>query len=104
SRRRHTRSLRDWSSDVCSSDLLGYLKTPRDGVYSREVAEYFRRSDWPQPLTVSEAQTLEQALLALADAEDGTSAKPVREFIARPEDVVLDIPPDVNPKLVDAFL
>src|SRR6266496_4959952 len=24
SRRRHTRSLRDWSSDVCSSDLSGY--------------------------------------------------------------------------------
>src|SRR6266403_3702193 len=35
SRRRHTRSLRDWSSDVCSSDLtaerlfreIGYQKT-----------------------------------------------------------------------------
>src|SRR5699024_11970943 len=28
SRRRHTRSKRDWSSDVCSSDLvgLGYIK------------------------------------------------------------------------------
>src|SRR5690349_11163662 len=25
SRRRHTRSLRDWSSDVCSSDLLALL-------------------------------------------------------------------------------
>src|SRR6267378_6699566 len=25
SRRRHTRSLRDWSSDVCSSDLAGDL-------------------------------------------------------------------------------
>src|SRR5204863_4079278 len=25
SRRRHTRSLRDWSSDVCSSDLDAYL-------------------------------------------------------------------------------
>src|SRR6266403_3402866 len=25
SRRRHTRSLRDWSSDVCSSDLTYYL-------------------------------------------------------------------------------
>src|SRR6266496_2954073 len=25
SRRRHTRSLRDWSSDVCSSDLVGPL-------------------------------------------------------------------------------
>src|SRR5699024_4359636 len=31
-RRRHTRSKRDWSSDVCSSDLAGYgrrtLQTP----------------------------------------------------------------------------
>src|SRR5699024_1058973 len=26
SRRRHTRSKRDWSSDVCSSDLLHFLK------------------------------------------------------------------------------
>src|SRR5437868_15525455 len=25
SRRRHTRSKRDWSSDVCSSDLKGYV-------------------------------------------------------------------------------
>src|SRR5207249_9759438 len=27
SRRRHTRSKRDWSSDVCSSDLALYLQT-----------------------------------------------------------------------------
>src|SRR5438874_7304632 len=27
SRRRHTRSLRDWSSDVCSSDLLLVVAT-----------------------------------------------------------------------------
>src|SRR5699024_12216083 len=26
SRRRHTRSKRDWSSDVCSSDLAHYVK------------------------------------------------------------------------------
>src|SRR2546421_8114234 len=26
SRRRHTRSDRDWSSDVCSSDLLGFSR------------------------------------------------------------------------------
>src|SRR5215469_17129004 len=26
SRRRHTRSLRDWSSDVCSSDLLAMIQ------------------------------------------------------------------------------
>src|SRR5438105_649163 len=32
SRRRHTRSTRDWSSDVCSSDLFsnGTLKSTRD--------------------------------------------------------------------------
>src|SRR5204862_1082266 len=28
SRRRHTRSLRDWSSDVCSSDLLAVAIPP----------------------------------------------------------------------------
>src|SRR5690349_24095297 len=34
SRRRHTRSLRDWSSDVCSSDLLG----DRSGTFPLLVA------------------------------------------------------------------
>src|SRR6266542_3986499 len=29
SRRRHTRCYRDWSSDVCSSDLLGWSEEPR---------------------------------------------------------------------------
>src|SRR5699024_11810236 len=29
SRRRHTRSKRDWSSDVCSSDLHSYQEHPR---------------------------------------------------------------------------
>src|SRR5699024_11728909 len=28
SRRRHTRSIRDWSSDVCSSDLLSHQTIP----------------------------------------------------------------------------
>src|SRR5690606_40373408 len=28
SRRRHTRFSRDWSSDVCSSDLVGFLTLP----------------------------------------------------------------------------
>src|SRR5699024_11781132 len=30
SRRRHTRSKRDWSSDVCSSDLLLHEEAPRE--------------------------------------------------------------------------
>src|SRR5690606_41153061 len=35
-RRRHTRFSRDWSSDVCSSDL-GPSRLPCRGVSSREV-------------------------------------------------------------------
>src|SRR5215211_8619899 len=33
SRRRHTRSLCDWSSDVCSSDLVAYIFAP-DAFYA----------------------------------------------------------------------
>src|SRR5699024_11282002 len=36
SRRRHTRSKRDWSSDVCSSDLLHRSYTP----HSAQNVEY----------------------------------------------------------------
>src|SRR5207245_4517767 len=32
SRRRHTRCYRDWSSDVCSSDLLGLYALQRRGL------------------------------------------------------------------------
>src|SRR3712207_9367348 len=43
SRRRHTRYWRDWSSDVCSSDLGGYLLHHEEGqTYETEaVAEVF---------------------------------------------------------------
>src|SRR5699024_2206708 len=34
SRRRHTRSKRDWSSDVCSSDLLNYFDTAKEAYFN----------------------------------------------------------------------
>src|SRR5699024_11960128 len=37
SRRRHTRSKRDWSSDVCSSDLKAYLPDGKRGVHLRDL-------------------------------------------------------------------
>src|SRR5882724_11863577 len=40
SRRRHTRCLSDWSSDVCSSDLQ-----PRRGLTDRAEADGGRRGD-----------------------------------------------------------
>src|SRR5690349_22582239 len=36
SRRRHTRSLRDWSSDVCSSDLRSRTMEAHAGFRSRQ--------------------------------------------------------------------
>src|SRR5699024_2843117 len=38
SRSRHTKSKRDWSSDVCSSDLHVYLFTPDDAVASEQLS------------------------------------------------------------------
>src|SRR5699024_11637113 len=39
SRRRHTRSKRDWSSDVCSSDLFGLRNVPD---YNQVIQEMYR--------------------------------------------------------------
>src|SRR5437588_12651857 len=45
SRRRHTRSLCDWSSDVCSSDLL-HRVTDHIAVINRTLAQrYFPNGD-----------------------------------------------------------
>src|SRR5207247_4115749 len=43
SRRRHTRSTRDWSSDVCSSDLLAGL-SPRLARENRRQKEFLHSS------------------------------------------------------------
>src|SRR5699024_11834109 len=41
SRRRHTRSKRDWSSDVCSSDLLRLAAERPEAVRVQLRAEWF---------------------------------------------------------------
>src|SRR5690606_40975222 len=38
SRRRHTRFSRDWSSDVCSSDLMALLETAKGVQAAPEIA------------------------------------------------------------------
>src|SRR5204863_6427272 len=58
SRRRHTRSLRDWSSDVCSSDLAD-----RTNLLSEALRHYFyvvegknlRGNEQADPFWVKEA-------------------------------------------------
>src|SRR5712675_501705 len=88
SRRRHTRCSRDWSSDVCSSDLTGYLAGAvglvlQDGrvVYQRAVGwadreagrkmtpdAIFRIASQTKAITSAAALTLvEEGKLDLAD-------------------------------------
>src|SRR5690625_7031998 len=70
SRRRHTRWPRDWSSDVCSSDLghaLDWLPLPGRKAcriqYSKTIDGY-DQSLWPEMIAwlVEHAGRLEQAL------------------------------------------
>src|SRR5499427_8097337 len=42
SRRRHTRSLCDWSSDVCSSDLSVMRKSISKQMFTRKYADVFK--------------------------------------------------------------
>src|SRR5699024_12662041 len=55
SRRRHTRSKRDWSSDVCSSDLLEYADVIHENpsnrllVYRHDRLRLHHESHHPRP-------------------------------------------------------
>src|SRR5438132_9288989 len=74
SRRRHTRSLCDWSSDVCSSDLHKFISQPSETWYgafnvSQPVFQggalrsqlRFARANW-QEAVLSYQQTVQNAL------------------------------------------
>lgn len=84
--------------------VIGYLRAPQDGVYSRELADHFRDRGWPAPLDTGRAQMLVDKLSTVADSEDADDEKPRRPQTAQPEDVALSIPADVNPALVESFL
>src|SRR5207249_7657601 len=58
SRRRHTRSKRDWSSDVCSSDLDFDLDSPKATSDALRKVEPLQEWIGSRPLTQSEMEQL----------------------------------------------
>src|SRR5207249_6317611 len=60
SRRRHTRSKRDWSSDVCSSDLNAWLRIGED----ESVLVIVDRSEMGQGVTTALPMLLAEELEA----------------------------------------
>src|SRR2546429_6717429 len=74
SRRRHTRCSRDWSSDVCSSDLSHIERDP--GLLERELLDRGRSTDRPQ-YAVERAETPSVARLKLELAAPGTGERQI---------------------------
>src|SRR5438874_8596713 len=61
SRRRHTSSLRDWSSDVCSSDLMrsGWRRLASTGTYTKkEEGHAYVDASLRQPLRMEMVMVL----------------------------------------------
>src|SRR5437868_8004036 len=76
SRRRHTRSKRDWSSDVCSSDLRAHPRTQGaatppvlpPGAVDELIACVLERVDAEAQLRATAREQLERALRELRAA------------------------------------
>src|SRR5690606_34725427 len=78
--RRHTRFSRDWSSDVCSSDLVAVGFEPTDGGYPSRAfeARSFGRSVTP-PLTTL-ADCMPHPEIAWSQLRGRTSVFPEERF------------------------
>src|SRR2546421_6087553 len=81
SRRRHTRSDRDWSSDVCSSDLRLYGRAPR----GQRATESVPRNYGPQTSIIS-AVSLKgaEATMTIEGAVDTDTFNAYIEQVLRP--------------------
>src|SRR5437868_15061707 len=64
SRRRHTRSKRDWSSDVCSSDLSGE-RSLSSGVPKEDLFHQVAAGDNSESVLVDDPLRDERALAAV---------------------------------------
>jgi chemotaxis protein histidine kinase CheA/ActR/RegA family two-component response regulator len=84
--------------------VIGYLRAPKDGVYSRELVDHCRKPGWLAPLQESASDELRRNLTTIAEIIDDTSERPCRPTQAQPEDLLLDIAADVNPSLIESFL
>src|SRR5256884_1747360 len=86
SRRRHTRCSRDWSSDVCSSDLYEGEAT----LSAEGVTRWYTNSDGSELQTSSVYYRL--LLYAYTKAEDGMELPRYESFVAfKPENLPDDL-------------
>lgn len=82
--------------------VLAYLDDPADEAHALAVVEHLSQALWPQPL--AEEQAPELLALLIPNPDEYLAEIEERPSVARPEDVVLTLADDVNPKLVEVFL
>src|SRR2546421_5646175 len=85
SRRRHTRSDRDWSSDVCSSDLLPSSAFLRMGpfVRSRRFRFFNIHSPATETLAIELIDSVFQLIIPLQDYERSEERRVGKECRSR---------------------
>src|SRR5256886_3583658 len=76
SRRRHTRFDCDWSSDVCSSDLMGHERfAPLKNVLEKRPERVIEKAVWGMlPKTTLSRQKVKQMLKVYAGPEIGRAS------------------------------
>ena len=87
--------------------LRDYLRAPRSVDTAHALAFLFTDPNCPAPIDADSAEALQAILLDVSlerIAEQMAEDSPKRASEATLEDVALDIPADVNPALVEAFL
>src|SRR5699024_11572573 len=84
SRRRHTRSKRDWSSDVCSSDLDGGGKMGRR--YYKNKGKQTQEKDERENFSLTLFADLEKNITNLKNTLSEPNDLVVREFTVRNRD------------------
>src|SRR5437868_14905106 len=96
SRRRHTRSKRDWSSDVCSSDLAG---GPDDAAQIEAAAPESMNGNLASANGAGEAQAVEPT--PSPETFEGDEAARAEDFGERAEEFGEEAAGDEQPR--DAF-
>ncbi len=83
--------------------LLAYLHAPDDASTGEGLVDLIRGNLWDQPPTPAHIAALARALPMVELVKD-TGPDESRQKEARPEDVVLTVPDDLNQELLDGLL